>query len=167
MKSLYLTLWNSINPNISYKNSQMKWLFVLLLNAFSPSLFCQQEGEFKKFLTLDFVGEKQIDIAQDSTVLETIYLGKLDMKEGDFHSKSVTYHVLTQFTTVQAAIGKHGHSRLIFTGEDGKVIKIYTVDLPEELPTGIKNNGLTFGETTMRYVSLPDLFCIPNGACFD
>ena len=70
-------------------------------------------------------------------------------------------------TTVQAATGKHGHSRLIFTDKEGKTIKIYTVDLPEELPTGIKNNGLTFGETTMRYVSLPDLFCVQNGACFD
>ena len=156
-----------MNPNISYKNSQMKWMFVLLLTAFSPSLFCQQEGEFKKFLTLDFVGEKQIDIAQDSTVLETIYLGKLNMKEGDFHSKSLTYQVLTQCISVQAAIGKHGHSRLIFTDEDGKTVKIYTFDLPEELPTGIKNNGLTFGETTIRYLSLPDLFCVPNGACFD
>ena len=33
-------------------------------------------------------------------------------------------------TTVQVAMGKQGHSRLIFTDKDGKVIKIYTVDPP-------------------------------------
>lgn len=156
-----------MKPNISYKNSQMKWLFVLLLTSFSPSLFCQQAGEFKKFLNLDLVGDKQLEMNSDSSTVETIYLGKLDMKEGSFHSKSISYHVLTQFTSVPAAMEKHGQSRLIFTDKEGLPIKIYTFDLPEELPTRIKNNGLTFGETTVRYFSLPDLFCVPNGACFE
>lgn len=145
----------------------MKLILVLLFISVSPHAICQQEGEFKKFLIIDLVGKKQLEMGQDSTSFETIYLGKLDMKEGSFHSKSITYHVLTQFSSVQAAIEKHGHSRLIFTDEDGKTIKIYTFDLPEELPAGIKNNGLTFGKTTMRYFSLPDLFCIPSGACFE
>ena len=164
---LCFILWNSMNPNIYHKSFLMKWMLFLLLTTFSSSLFCQQVGEFKKFLTIDLVGDKQMEMVQDSSTVETIYLGKLDMKEGGFHSKSISFHVLTQFTLVQSAMGKHGQSRLIFTDEDGKTIKIYTFDLPEELPTGIKNNGLTFGETTMRYFSLPDVFCVPNGACFE
>ncbi len=145
----------------------MKWMLFLSLTTFSPYLFCQHDSEFKKFVSSSLVGEKQMEMVEDSSQVETTYLGKLDMKKGDFHSTPITYHVLTQFTSVQAAMGKHGHSQLIFTDEDGKVIKIYTFDLPEELPTEIKNNGLIFGETTMRYVSLPDLFCLPNGACFE
>lgn len=145
----------------------MKLILVLLFISVSPHAICQQVDEFKKFLIIDLVGKKQLEMGQDSTSFETIYLGKLDMKEGSFHSKSITYHVLTQFSSVQTAIEKHGHSRLIFTDEDGKTIKIYTFDLPEELPTRIKNNGLTFGEITISYMSLPDLFCVPNGACFE
>ena len=156
-----------MNPNIYPKSFLMKLMLILLITAFSPSLFCQQEGEFKKFLNLDLVGDKQLEMNSDSSTVENIYLGKLDMQEGGFHSKSVTYHVLTQFTSVPAAMGKHGQSQLIFTDKEGLPIKIYTFDLPEELPTGIKNNGLTFGETTIRYFSLPDVFCVPNGACFD
>lgn len=156
-----------MNPNIYSKNSPMKLMLVLLLTAFSPSLFCQQKGEFKKFLSLDLVGKKQLEMNSDSSKIETTYLGKLEMQEGGFHSKSITYHVLTQCISVQAAMGKQGQSRLIFTDKEGLPIKIYTFDLPEELPTRIKNNGLTFGETTMRYFSLPDVFCVPNGACFE
>lgn len=145
----------------------MKLMLTLLLTAFSPSLFCQQKGEFKKFLRLHLVGKKQLEMDSDSSKIETTYLGKLDMQEGGFHSKFITYHVLTQCTSVPAAMGKQGQSRLIFTDKEGLPIKIYTFDLPEELPTRIKNNGLTFGETTMRYFSLPDVFCVPNGACFE
>lgn len=145
----------------------MKLMLILLFTACSPSLFCQQKGEFKKFLSLHLVGKKQLDMDSDSSKIETTYIGKLEMQEGGFHSKFIMYHVLTQCTSVPAAMGKQGQSRLIFTDKEGLPIKIYTFNLPEELPTRIKNNGLTFGETTMRYFSLPDVFCVPNGACFE
>ena len=88
----------------------MKLMLVLLLTSFSPSLYCQQKGEFKKFLSLDLVGKKQLEMDSDSSKIETTYLGKLDMQEGGFHSKFITYHVLTQFTSVPAAMGKQGQS---------------------------------------------------------
>jgi hypothetical protein len=49
----------------------------------------------------------------------------------------------------------------------GKVIRKYTFNLPNELPTAIKNNGLVFGNQVLRYLSLPPVFCIPSGECFE
>jgi hypothetical protein len=145
----------------------MKLFILILFIAVSPYSFCQEDFEFKKYINDDLVGEKQIEIDQDSTIFETIYLGQLEMKEGSFHSKSVTYNVLSQYYSVQAAIERHGHSRLIFIDEDGKTVRIYTFNMSDELPTAINHNGLTFGKINKRYLSLPDLFCIPNGECFE
>ncbi len=145
----------------------MKLFILLLFVIVSSRSFSQKEIEFKKYLNDDLIGEKQIEIDQDSTLFETIYLGQLDMKEGSFHSKSVTYHVLSQFYSVQAAISRHGHSRLIFLDETGQTTRIYVFSMPKELPTSISNNGLTFGKQTIKYLSLPDSFCIPAGECYD
>ena len=145
----------------------MKLFILLLFFTVSAYSFCQDEYEFKKYINDKLVGLKQIEIDQDSTIFETTYLGQLEMKEGGFHSKSIAYNVLSQFYSVQAAIKRHGHSRLIFIDEDGKTVRIYTFNMPDELPTAIKHNGLTFGEINKRYLSLPDLFCAPNGECYE
>ena len=145
----------------------MKLFVLLLFLTVSAYSFCQKEFEFKKYINDDLLGKKQIEIDQDSTIFETTYLGFVNMKEGNFHSKSVTYHVFSQFYSVQAAIVRHGHSILIFVDETGKTIRIYVFNMPEELPTSITNNGLTFGTQTIRYLSLPDSFCITNGECYD
>ena len=145
----------------------MKLFILLLFFTVSAYSFCQDEYEFKKYINDKLVGLKQIEIDQDSTIFETTYLGQLEMKEGGFHSKSIAYNVLSQFYSVQAAIKRHGHSRLIFIDEDGKTVRIYTFNMPDELPTAIKHNGLTFGKINKQYLSLPDLFCVPNGECYE
>lgn len=144
----------------------MKFLMLLLFFAISSQSFCQDNFKFKKYINDQFLGIEQFDIDQDSTSHHTTYLGQVEMKEGSFHSKSVTYKVLSQYGSFQAAIVRHGYSRLIFMDEKGKTVRIYNFSEPEGLPTSIKNNGLCFGEISIQYLSLPDLFCVPNGSCY-
>ena len=144
----------------------MKSLMLLLFFTLSLSSFCQDNFKFKKYINDQLIGIEQFDIDQDSTSHHTTYLGQVDMKEGSFHSQSVTYKVLSQYGSFQAAIVRHGYSRLIFMDEKGKTVRIYNFSEPEELPTSIKNNGLCFGEISIQYLSFPDLFCVPNGSCY-
>lgn len=121
----------------------------------------QDNYEFKKFVDPRKVGKKWVDVTEDSTIYETTYLGKI--KVG-----SEYFHVLSQFYSVQAAIERHGHSRILFLENDGKLKKEYVLDLPEELPTGIKNNRLRLGKELFDEMKdeLPELICIPNGGCY-
>lgn len=144
----------------------MKRIIFFLFVTSTTFSFCQEEFEFKRYVNVELIGQKQSEINKDSTIFETTYLGELNMKEGSMHSKNVSYDVLSQFYSVQAAIGRHGHSRIIFLDKTGETVRIYILDMPDELPTSITNNGLTFNAKTIRYLSLPDIFCIPDGGCY-
>lgn len=145
----------------------MKLIILYLFLTISADSFCQKGFEFKKYVNVELIGQKQTDTDPDSTIFETTYLGQLDMQTEGFDSKLVTYHVIAQFYTVQAAIVRHGHSRIIFADNKGETVRVYILDMPEELPTSITNNALTFQKQTKRYLSLPDLFCVPDGGCYE
>ncbi len=145
----------------------MKPIILFLFLPLVSNSFCQTEFEFKHYVDTDRIGQKQIETDSDSTLFETTYLGKINMKENSVHSANITYHLLSQYYSVQAAIERHGHSRFIFLYESGKTARIYTLDMPEELPIAISDNKIKFLTGTVRYVSLPPLFCIPNGSCYE
>jgi hypothetical protein len=145
----------------------MKLIIIFFICINTEYIICQSDSNFRKYLKVSMIGKKKVEIDSDSTIFKTTYLGKLEMKELGFHSKDITYNVLSQFYSVKAANNRHGHSILIFTDEIGKVIRKYTFNLPNELPTAIKNNGLVFGNQVLRYLSLPPVFCIPSGECFE
>ena len=145
----------------------MKLLLLLFLLVITTNAIGQDLYEFKKYVDVQMIGKKQIETNQDSTIFETTYLGKLELKEHETESKTIIYNVISQYYSVQAAIERHGHSQIIFLDEQGKTLRIYILDIPEELPTAIKRNGLKFGKTTKQFISLPDILCIPNGGCYE
>lgn len=150
----------------------MKIATYILFGSLVPFLIAfghpdDNDYSFKKYIKTELIGKKQVFIDRDSTIFETTYLGILNMKEGNIQSNAINYHVFAQFYSVQAAISRHGHSRIVFVDASGKTIRIYTLGMPNELPTAISDNALVFETGVVRNSSLPELFCIPESGCYE
>lgn len=117
------------------------------------------QKDFKVFVDSSRIGEEQISGHPDTVQTFIRYLGRVTLES--------KYHVLTEFRTVQAAISKHGHSRIVFLDEDKITVRIYSVDMPEQLPVELQSNELVFQFNGMFHRlglsgDLPPLLCLPN-----
>lgn len=138
-------------------------LSLLIFNSFSWS---QNDFHYDHFVDSLKMNQVQVEIYNDSSAREIRYLGVLKMKESDFHTQNRTYHVLAEYFELQMAISRKGITRLIFLNEKKEIVKSYRFSHKSELPEKITNNGLQYGDITLRYLSLPPLFCIPEKSCF-
>jgi hypothetical protein len=121
---------------------------------------------YLEFINPEKIGVKQTEIDSDSTIIERTYLGQLKLSEA-LNNKKINYHVISEFRLIQAAKTKRGKSCVLFIDENGKCVRQYNLDLPSELPTAIKDNYLIFNGIKINLICLPELLCIPNGACYD
>lgn len=128
----------------------------------SREIQSEDSDRFNKYIVENKIGLKQTETDQDSNIFETIYLGHL--KVG-----SENLYVLSQFYSIQAAIVRHGNSRIIFLDQNGDTKRIYILSMPDELPTEIKNNKLKLGELYFDEFEngLPKLICVPQGGCYE
>jgi hypothetical protein len=140
-------------------------IHLLLILILSPSIEDKQPA-YLQFINPEKIGVKQTEIDADSTIIERTYLGQLKLSEA-LNNKKINYHVISEFRLIQAATTKRGKSCVLFIDENGQVVRQYNLDLHIELPTAIKDNYLIFGDRTLTLSHLPDLLCIPNGACYD
>lgn len=121
---------------------------------------------YLQFLNPEKIGLKQTEIDADSTIIERTYLGQLKLSD-NVHNKAINYHVISEFRLIPTATSQRGKSCVLFIDENGKGVRQYNLDLPSELPTTIHYNLLFFENKPLRLSHLPDLLCIPSGACFD
>ena len=136
-------------------------LLILILSTSIKDI----EPSYLQFINPEKIGVKQTEVDADSTVIERTYLGQLKLL--DNANKMINYHVISEFRLIQAATTKRGKSCVLFIDENGKCVRQYNLELPSELPTAIENNLLLFSERPLRLSHLPDMLCIPSGACYD
>lgn len=142
------------------------WLVIFLIPFVLTSTKQDEPFSYLKYLNPEKIGIKQIEIDADSTKIERTYLGKLALSDS-MHNISINYHVITEFRLILTATSQKGKSCLLFIDEKGYLVRQYNMDLPNELPTAIKHNLLLFGDRPLILSHLPDLLCMPNGACFE
>jgi hypothetical protein len=109
------------------------------------------------------------------------YITGKDFEDSIFYLGSIMtndkqkFHIITSFLRVQAAIVKHGHSRIYFLDSSKKTARAYT-EL-DNLPFKLKNNKLYFkywpgesGKPKIHTVNLdegpPEVLCIGPEGCF-
>ena len=122
----------------------------------------QQTETFGQYLDPAQICKKQIKLDKDSVIFETTYLGVIQVDSNE-------YDVLSQFYSAPAANCRHGHSRVIFVHRQNKTSHIYTLNMPEELPTGISANQLRLDDKAFEPFEngLPLMLCIPDGGCYE
>ena len=101
----------------------------------------------------------------NETEYKTNYLGQINIPAYPTNS-----HIVTQFTQVQAAQVKHGHSLLYFLDDSYNIKKVYHLGLPYQLPISIIDDQLIFkiggvNEPLELKNGLPVILCIPNDEC--
>ena len=76
----------------------------------------------------------------DNSYIEyfTNYVGEINFED------SFKYYVIKQFYQVQAAISKHGHSRLIVFNNKNDSVRIIYFDTPDQMPVFIDFNYWIF-----------------------
>ena len=120
------------------------------------------DERFDHYIEQELIGEEQIE-KSDNRQNYTTYLGVVKDSDG----KDI-FHVLSQFYTIQAAISKHGHSRIAFIDMDLRTQRIYEVSMPNELPTSVINQDLVFEKGRIKIEkSLPAYLCIPQKGCYE
>lgn len=138
----------------------------LLIMSILSSAIQDDKPSYLKYLNPQKIGIKQIEIDADSTKFERRYLGELALSDS-MHNISINYHVITEFRLILTATSQKGQSCVLFIDEQGKRVRQYFLDLPSELPSGINDNQLFFENSPLILSHLPDILCIPNGACFE
>ena len=131
-----------------------------------------QIGNFKKALIKPKIGQvvKYQDKESDS---EITYLGNIKGDKGE-----LVYYVLKEFYRIQGAQVMRGHSRIVFLDKDQKLVAVYRIDMPGDLPNRLINNSLYFeyvdendnkrkNHLEVMGLVLPDYICIkPNADCY-
>lgn len=144
-------------------------LIILLLTTCGESL---AQTDYARFIDPSKSSEKQRINTGDGGFEEIVYLGAIMNKNG-----LVSFHVLSVFRLVQAAIDKHGHSQVVFLDKSFVTIKIYSLGLPGELPFMLKDNSLAFyyvdenskdREIFTHAIGerLPELLCVSPNSCY-
>lgn len=158
-----LGIFNLKSCNNGYKSEISKEEEIVKIDStkYRQNNISEDPYRFKNYINETKIGTTITELTKDSAVYETTYLGMINV--GNEH-----LHVLSQFYVVQAAITRHGHSRILFLYNDGKLKKEYILDMPEELPTSIKNNRLKLRDKLFDPFKdeLPEIICIPNGGCY-
>lgn len=138
----------------------------LLLMSILSSAIQDDKPSYLKYLNPEKIGIKQIEIDADSTIIERRYLGELKLSDS-INEHSINYHVVSEFRLIPSASSHKGKSSLLFIDENGNLVRQYNMDLPSELPMKIKDKLLIFENKHLILNHLPDLLCIPSGACFE
>ena len=119
-----------------------------------------QKLDLKPFINKMLLGKEQITGNPKETEYFTRYIGIIEVGK-------INYHVLSQFYAVQAAVSKHGHSRIMLLDKNIKIRKIYELSMPDELPSAIRSNELIWIMNNKKYsvnlgAEIPQMICIPN-----
>lgn len=157
---------NKTKETATYFKSTRLYITIILMSLCLTSLKFDISLSYLEFINPEKIGVKQTEIDADSTIIERTYLGQLKLSEAS-NNKTINYHVISEFRLIQAAITKRGKSCVLFIDENGKGVRQYNLDLPSELPTAINDNHLIFQDRKVKLICLPELLCIPNGACYD
>jgi hypothetical protein len=153
----------SLNIDTMELSGEMKGLFLDSLNDRDQFMYM----EFSQFLNKELIGKKQKTGNMDSSQCDIIYLGDIY----DLQDNSI-YSVISQFCRIQMANSIRGNSKMIFLNQKEERIRIYYLNMPDELPIAIEENAIIFkSETEEKGVKisggLPPLFCIPDKGCFE
>lgn len=160
-KSVHAGAYGNMESSYRYNPANGKWtLYKLYFNGKYPPEEFENPYEFAKYADPAKKNKEVVSGKASETRYFTSYLGTLE-------TGGKKYHVLTQFYTVQAAIEKHGHSRLIFLDQDKKTIRMYVADERTQLPLSIQKGALIFQTAKGKmplYLRgfLPGMICIPN-----
>lgn len=160
-KSVHASAYGNMESSYRYNPANGKWtLFKLYFNGEYPPEEFENPYEFAKYADPAKKNKEVVSGKASETQYFTRYLGTLE-------TGGKKYHVLTQFYTVQAAIEKHGHSRLIFLDLNKKTVRIYAADNRKQLPQYIQKTGMIFQTAKGKmplYLRgyLPGMICIPN-----
>jgi hypothetical protein len=130
-----------------------------------------QINDFKDILTHP-VKNKVFLKKNDSVESERAFLGLIKDSLG-----KIVFYVVKEFYTVQAALVRHGHNRIVFFNKQKKLIASYYLDLPEDLPYNLANNSLYFKyrtdtiqgtqiQTIKIDGKLPIPICVKPGDCY-
>ena len=173
---LFIIVCNSCSNDLAEKNIYTEPLIEIPKTEpkteISPGIALRREPgsdltEFSEFVRTDLIGKVQLTGVTETGECFTTYLGTIRLGK-----KRTLYHVLSQYYEVQAAIVKHGHSRIIALDKNKRTVDIYFIDSQEDLPIGIRNNQLKFLiDKQVHFVSLGDslpyVFCLPeNRGCY-
>ena len=150
----------------SMKRKTLIWvtLFVIFeINCFG------QSDDFKDILTHP-IKNRTILQAYNGTHSERTFLGLVKDSKG-----KVVFYVAKEVYTVQAAVVRHGHSRIIFFDRQKRLIASYWTD--SELPYVLANNTMYFkyenSNSNKRSIYkerigpiLPDHICVKKNECY-
>ena len=130
-----------------------------------------QVHSYSKFINEHSINKKQT-VKTDDGKEDIIYLGKIKNKGG----KNLFY-ILTIYSEVQAAIEIHGHSNVIYLGNNKVFKKQFELGSPQDLPFKLENNNLYFNYLNSKtkkkelYVNhvgkqIPKLLCVGPDDCY-
>jgi hypothetical protein len=130
-----------------------------------------QINDFKDILSRP-VKNKVFQEKNDTIESDRAFLGLIKDSLG-----KIVFYVAKEFNTVQAAVVKHGHSRIIFFDNQKKMIACYYLSLPEDLPYNLANNSLYFkyrsDATHVKLIQivkiedkLPGSICVSPSDCY-
>ncbi len=127
----------------------------------------EETFDFRKVIQESKIGKKQVSGNSNDIQYFTTYLGEIKPEK-----EKTVYHAISQFYNVQAAISKHGHSKVIFLDDQKRIAEIYELDMPNQLPISIESNQLVFelnGMTSkLKIEKMPEMLCLPlYGECFE
>jgi hypothetical protein len=130
-----------------------------------------QQDDFEVLLSKQEIEKTKIEKHEGFESWRT-YLGNILDAKGN-----LKYYVIKEYFEIQAAIVKHGNTRLCFLDKDKKLVKQYLLSSPEELPFLLKNNTLYFRyreQTSSKSTvykqkiseKLPSLMCVEPNNCY-
>ncbi|HTE01601.1 MAG TPA: hypothetical protein VK668_20075 [Mucilaginibacter sp.] len=143
MKQLYK---NNITRHIIY--------LICLLVIGNIQLSHAQSHEYKKLIDSHRPGYTIKRTGTEYTSL-CVYLGNTKSADG-----KVLYHIISKFERIKAAILWHGKSTLLFFNNKERLVTIYYMNMPDDLPYKLEGNQLYFrsrgAKKETMAVSVPD-----------
>jgi hypothetical protein len=120
-------------------NSLGNVLLFLVILMMAEVLDCDAQIDDFRDIFSSCIPNKVIIKKAEGIESERTFLGYI--KDGN---RTVVYYVVKEFYTVQAAIVRHGHSRIFFFTKDKKIAAVYYLDDSKELPFKLSQNELYF-----------------------
>jgi hypothetical protein len=122
---------------------------------------------FEPFVSAEFLNIEQVTGNEDSIECFVNYLGTI--RDLDLNTE---YHVVSQFCTIQAAVTKHGNSKVAFLNRELEYARVYYLESRNQLPISTENNALIFNFSGIKKGlqikgGLPDMLCIPDSGCYE
>jgi hypothetical protein len=112
-------------------------VLVILLAIFKMNCL-GQINDFKDILAHP-IKNKNIIKSNNDIHSERTFLGLIKDSKG-----KAVFYVAKEFYTVQVALVRHGHTRIVFFDNQKKMIACYYLGLPEDLPYKLVSNSLFF-----------------------